>query len=178
MIRLLCRLLQRFQSGRFKLIAGIPRRHRISIGDAQTDQKVGLRILHDTLEVPAVGELVAGLVVIHIGIPIFLLFAITGRLTNDVGAAFEVDRRYADLGKVELVAAIEITAIGELVRRFRQRLEGSRHTQHQRHTGGVVAGAVVDHVFAFHASSHFHAEVVTPSDTIREAAASVTQPLT
>src|SRR5690606_24685966 len=96
-------------------------------------------VLHHAVEIPLVTNLVAGLVVVQVGIAIDLLFAPARWPADDIGAAVEVSGWHADTREAELVRAIERATIGELVWHHHAALQRSHFLYHQIEVGFAVA---------------------------------------
>src|ERR1700730_17646209 len=100
---------------RFELIAGLPRRHAIGLRDEPRGQHIELRVLNHAVEVPAAVELV-GRLMVFLQLPLLDLRAAPARRpADDVRAGCEKQCRYADLGERELVGAVVVAAVGELI---------------------------------------------------------------
>src|SRR5215472_5603058 len=108
-------LRQRSLVGRFEFIARLPRRHGIGLRDEPRREQSKLCVLDHAVEIPAVIELVGGLMVL-VPFPGFdLLTTPFWRVANDLRALTEGQGRDADPGKRDLVATIEVAAVGKLL---------------------------------------------------------------
>src|SRR3984893_6006438 len=102
-------------ASRLELIAGLPRRHDIGLRDEPRGQHIELRVLNHAVEVPAAVELV-GRLMVFLQLPLLDLRAapVCGA-ADEVRASCEKQCRYADLGERELVGAVVVAAVGELI---------------------------------------------------------------
>ena len=88
----------------------------IGVGDLQRRQEAKARVIDQAVEVPVGPELVARLVITFGFECQDLFFAPIGRAANEIGPGLEVQSRYANLGEVELVGALESAPVRKLIR--------------------------------------------------------------
>ena len=98
-----------------ELVARLPRRQRVGFGDEESAVERQPGVFDHAVVAPRLVELVRGLVVVLARVELGLLAAPLRRPPDEGGAGLEVERRNADLREVELVGAVEVAAIGELV---------------------------------------------------------------
>jgi hypothetical protein len=111
-----CSFSKRFQPCGLELIPLIPDGQRRCLGHQPCGVEADLCVFDHSVVDPVVIDLV-GRLVVPLRLPlILLLLAPPGRLADVVRAPAELDGGHADLGKVELIRAVEESAVGELVR--------------------------------------------------------------
>src|SRR5215472_1624539 len=107
-------LRQRSLAGRFEFIARLPGRQGIGLRDEPRREQSKLCVLDHAVEIPAVIELVGGLMVVRPFPSFDLLAAPFSRAPNNLRALSEVQHRDANSGERELIATVKVAAVGKL----------------------------------------------------------------
>src|SRR4029079_5736816 len=139
-------------AGGLELVARGPGGEGRVLGDGVAGEEVEPGVLDHPVEVPGLGiEFVARLVVVLRFVLLLLLLAPARRAADEVGAGVQIDRRHADAREAELVGAVVVAAVGELVAQYLALLLGGEGGDH-----AVERGAAEPHV----------GEVAGPSQTV------------
>src|SRR6185369_8181817 len=96
------RLFPRLLARGLELVARVPARHLVGLGDEPPCEEADLRVLDHAVPDPAAVDLIARLVIDVLFPRLLLLPPPAGRPPDVVGAAVEGQRRHADLREREL----------------------------------------------------------------------------